>query len=173
MVSFAAVVGGAGDGLDGLLGGLVDHRRPRAPPGSRERPRPGFAAPRTSLRRDAELADVEVLVGLELDERRRQQHVALAARMLGEVIGELLAELVLVARELVAVGGRQVDRVLVRDVHARDRDAPVIVHLLDELSGQLDRLDVRPKGAPEHALEEGFQLRFDGAQNTHRGSRPV
>ena len=40
-------------------------------------------------------------------------------------------------------------------VDARDRDAAVVVHLLDELARELDRLDVRPEGAAEHAPRTG------------------
>ena len=68
---------------------------------------------------------------------------------------------------------REVDRVLVRDVDARDRDRAVVVHLLDELPRQLDRLHVRPEGTTEHALDECFDLLFDRAENAQRAvSRP-
>jgi hypothetical protein len=43
----------------------------------------------------------------------------------------------------------------------------VVVHLLHELPRQLDRLDVRAEGATEHAFEEAFDLRFEGAQDRH------
>ena len=70
--------------------------------------------------------------------------------------------------------GREVDRVLVRDVDARDGDAAVVVHLLHELARQLDRLDVRAEGATEDAFEQALDLRFDGAQDSHgRASRRV
>ena len=96
-----------------------------------------------------------------------QESMILAPRVLGEVLLQLELQRVLVGLELAAVVRGEVDRVLVRDVHARDRDRAVVVHLLDELPGELDRLDVRPEGAAEHALEEGLQLRLDRPQDTH------
>ena len=115
--------------------------------------------------RDAELADTEVLVGLEEDARRRQQRVVLARRVLGEVLLELRHERVLVALELLAVAGREVDRVLVRDVDVPHRRRAVVVHLLRELARELDRLDVRAEGAAEDALEDPLQPLFDSAQH--------
>src|SRR5439155_9337487 len=101
--------------------------------------------------------------------RRREQRKALPPGVLGEVVGELAGELLLVRRELLAVSGREVDRVFVRDVDARERDVLVVVHLLDELPCELDRLHVRPKGTAEDALEERLQLRLDGAEHGHGG----
>ena len=37
----------------------------------------------------------------------------------------------------------------------------MVVHLLRELARELDRLDVRPEGAAEDALEEGLDLLLD------------
>ena len=37
----------------------------------------------------------------------------------------------------------------------------MVVHLLRELAGELDRLDVRPEGTAEDPLEERFDLLFD------------
>ena len=54
-------------------------------------------------------------------------------------------------------------------VDARDRDVAVVVHLLDELACELDRLDVRAERAAEDALEERLELRFDGAEHGHGG----
>jgi hypothetical protein len=47
----------------------------------------------------------------------------------------------------------------------------VLVHLLDELARELDGLHVRAERAPEHTLEEGFELRFDAAEDAHLGRR--
>ena len=88
--------------------------------------------------------------------------------MLGQVVAELVLQLRLVGGELVAVAGGEVDRVLVRDVDARHRHVPVVVHLLHQLACELDRLDVRAERAAEHALEERFELRFDAAEDGHR-----
>src|SRR5439155_14768238 len=67
--------------------------------------------------------------------------------------------------ELCAVVRGEVDRVLVRDVHAGDRYGAVVVHLLDQLARELDRLHVRPEGASEYALDERFDLLLDPAEN--------
>src|SRR5438046_127157 len=83
---------------------------------------------------------------------RRQQRVALSARVLGQVVLQLAEERALVAAEVLAVRRREVDRVLVRHVDPRDRDGAVVVHLLDELPRELDRLDVSPKRTAEDAL---------------------
>ena len=107
------------------------------------------------------VADGEVAVGLHHDARLREEGVALAARVLGEVLPELVDERVLVRGELLAVGGCEVDRVLVRDVDLRDRDRPVVVHLLRELARQLDRLDVRAEGTAEGALDEALDALLD------------
>jgi hypothetical protein len=44
----------------------------------------------------------------------------------------------------------------------------VIVHLLRELAGELDGLDVRAKRAAEDPLEQGLDLSLDCAQNHMR-----
>ena len=114
---------------------------------------------------DSELADGEVLVGGHEHDRRGEERVALAARMLGEVLLELGHERLLVPGELLSVLRREVDRELVRDVDPRHGDGAVIVHLLHELARELDRLDMRAEGAPEDALEETFDLGLDRAQH--------
>ena len=112
-------------------------------------------------RRDPELADREVRVGLHEHARLGEQGVALAARVLDQVLLQLAEQRGLVPRELLAVARREVEHVLVRDVDARDRDRAVLVHLLGELAGELDRLDVRLEGTAEHPLEEGLELLFE------------
>ena len=82
---------------------------------------------------------------------------------------ELGAERRLVARELLAVARREVDRVLVRHVDARHGDHPVVVHLLDEFSRQLDRLDVRAERAAEDAFEDRLDLLLDRSKDAHGG----
>src|SRR5438067_5650377 len=107
-------------GLGRLRPWLVDHRRT----GWRDLGRSLLVAAPSVLRHaggDAELADAEVVVGLEEDPRRRQQRVVLAHGVLGEVLLELRDERVLVTLELLAVARGEVDRVLVRHIHARDR----------------------------------------------------
>src|SRR5207302_3743599 len=85
--------------------------------------------------------------------------------VLGEVLLELPHERVLVALELLAVGGREIDGVLVRDVDARHRGRAVLVHLLRELARELDRLDVGAEGAAEDALEDLLQPLLDSPQH--------
>ena len=53
------------------------------------------------------------------------------------------------------------------DVDARDRDHSVVVHLLDELARELDRLHVRAEGTSEDALEEGLDLVLDVPEDAH------
>src|SRR5215204_6017932 len=91
--------------------------------------------------------------------------------MLEEVVGQLLAERRLVARELFAVLRREEDAVMVRHVHARDRDHLVVLHLLRELVRQLHGLDARAEGAPERALDEPAELRLQVAQHAHPASQ--
>src|SRR3954468_16402525 len=151
-------------GLGRLRPWLVDHRRA----GRRDLGRCLLVAAPSVLRHaggDAELADAEVVVGLEEDPRRRQQRVVLTHGVLGEVLLELRDERVLVPLELLAVAGGEVDRVLVRHIHARDRSRAVLVHLLRELARELDRLDVRAEGAAEDTFEDALQPLLDSSQH--------
>src|SRR5438552_442147 len=89
-------------GLGRLRARLVDHRRA----GCGNLCRSFLVTAPAVLRhagRDAELADSEVLVGLEQDPRRSEQRVVLPRRVLGEVLLELRHERVLVPLELLAV----------------------------------------------------------------------
>jgi hypothetical protein len=43
----------------------------------------------------------------------------------------------------------------------------VLVHLFCELAGELDRLHVSAKSAPEHALDEGLDPVFDATEDVH------
>jgi hypothetical protein len=45
----------------------------------------------------------------------------------------------------------------------------VVLHLLDELPRQLDRLHVRAEGASEDAFEEAFDPVLDVPENAHLG----
>ena len=136
----------------------------------------GATGPRRELRRldesrgDPELAHREILVLFEEDARRREQRVALAPSVLGEVVAQLDEQRRLIPAELLAITRRQVEHVLVRDVDARDRDRPMVVHLLDELACDLDGLDVRAEGAAEHPLEEGLDPVLDAAKHAQRAS---
>ena len=85
--------------------------------------------------------------------------------MLGEVLLQLVLQRRFVRGELLAVVRREVDRVLVRDVHPRDGHGAVVVHLLRELPRELDWLHVGAKCSPEDALEEGLDLPLDRAEN--------
>ena len=149
--------------------GFVDHRR--AGLGLRDR------RCLTGLRlnhpcRDPELADLEVGVGVHHDLRSAQQDVRLAARVLAQVLLELGEQRLLVGLELLAVGRREVDRVLVGRVDARDGDHAVVVHLLGQLARELDGLDVRAERPAEDALEQRLDLLLDIAKDSHgrRGS---
>jgi hypothetical protein len=87
--------------------------------------------------------------------------------VLDEVLLELSDERALVGRELQAVRRGEIEGVLVGDVHPRDGDRAVLVHLLRELPGELDGLDVCAKGAPEDPFEEALDLALDCAKDAH------
>jgi hypothetical protein len=90
--------------------------------------------------------------------------------VLEQVAGQLLLQRPLIALEARVVLGREVDRVLVRDVHLRHRRRAVGVHLLGELAGDLDRLHLGAEGTAEHpfdeALDPGFEIAED-ADDSH------
>ena len=83
--------------------------------------------------------------------------------MLDEVLLELAEQRPLVGLKLLPVDRGEVERVLVGDVDAGDRDGLVVVHLLRKLAGELDRLHVCSKGTAEDAFEKAFDLGFDGS----------
>jgi hypothetical protein len=116
----------------------------------------------------AELADLEIVVSLHQHLRAGEDRVLLALRVLRQILLELGEERVLVRLELLPVLRAEVHRVLVGHVDARDGDDAVVVHLLRELAGELDRLHVRAERAAEHALDEGLDLLLDAPQNRHR-----
>ena len=150
-----------------LAVGRVDHRVPEvARRGGRRRLRrssPLLLGPAEQLRLDAELAQLEPLVGVELDLRPAREREALLAGVLEQVVGQLLAQRGLVARELLAVLRGQEDAVVVGHVDARDGDHLVLLHLLGELVRQLDRLHARLEGAAERAFDDAAELRLQVA----------
>ena len=116
---------------------------------------------------DAELADLQARVGLELDLRSRHQREPVVTRLLEQVIRQLLLERDLVALELLAVAFGEKDHVVVRHIDARDRDGLVLLHLLGELAGKLDRLDMRLERPVEGALDEPLDLLLEAPQQAH------
>ena len=138
--------GTAGLGLDGLRLGRRLRRRLR------------------KACRDPELADGEIVVLAQLDPRPRDERIALAPGVVGEIVGELRKQPLLVALELLAILRREIQVVFVRDVDARERHRSVLVHLLGELAGQLYGLDVRAEGATEDAFEERLDAVLDASQ---------
>jgi hypothetical protein len=107
---------------------------------------------------DAKLPHGQPLVCVELDLRPARQRERLLARVLEQVVGQLLAQRGLVARELLAVARRQEHPVVVGHVHARDGDHLVLLHLLGELVGQLHRLHAGAEGAAERAFDDASEL---------------
>src|SRR5205823_2871452 len=79
--------------------------------------------------------------------------------------GQLLLQRPLISLEPLTVLGGEPDRVLVRNVDARDGGGPVGVHLLRQLAGQLDRLDLRREGTAEHPLDEVLDSLLEVSQN--------
>src|SRR5919109_283603 len=113
------------------------------------------------MRLDPELPKAESLIGPELHRRARDEREPFAARVLQQVVRQLLLERALVTRELLAIARRQEDHVLVRDVRARDRDDLALFHLLRELARQLNRLYPRLESPAKGPLDKGLQLRLE------------
>src|SRR2546423_1757318 len=90
----------------------------------------------------------------------------------GALLPNLCEQGLLVALELRTVRGREIDRVLVRDVEPGDRDDAMVLHFLDELARELDRLNVCPESAPEDAFEQRFDLGFDVPEHGHSRAYP-
>jgi hypothetical protein len=80
-----------------------------------------------------------------------------------QVAGELLLERALVAFELDPVLLGEVDRVLVGDVDPGDARGLVRVHLLGQLAGEFDRLDLGAEGTAEDALDQAFDATLEVA----------
>ncbi len=99
----------------------------------------GFALRPHQARLDAELAEVQALVGAELDDRSRHHRQPLAPRVLEQVGAQLVDDLVLDALVALAILRRQPDRVLVWHVCPRHRHGPVVVHLARQLAREFDR----------------------------------
>jgi len=114
---------------------------------------------------DAELAEAQALVHLQLDLRPRQQGIVVAAGVLEQVAGKLLAERALVAFDPLVVGRREPDGVLVGNVDARNGGGSVGVHLLGQLARDLDRLHLRREGATEDPFDEALDARFKVSQD--------
>src|SRR5919106_1808804 len=105
-------------------------------------------------------AELEAVVRVELDLRPAGQGEALLAAVLQQVVGQLLAQGRLVARELLAVLRRQEEAVVIGHVDAGDGDHLVVLHLLGQLVRQLDRLHARLERAAERALHQAAELRL-------------
>jgi hypothetical protein len=161
-------VDGERDGRRRLVGRLfvraVDHRRAGLGLGGEVL---GRAFDLRHPGRDSELADLEVVVSLHEHLRAGEDGVLLAVRVLRQILLQLCEERALVRLELLPVLRAEVHRVLVGDVDARDRDDAVVVHLLRQLAGELDRLDVRAERAAEEALEQPLDLLLDVPQHRH------
>src|SRR5690606_8862822 len=145
----------------------VDHRVALLPL------RRGLALARRRLHEpglDAELAEAQALVDLDAHLWAREQRVIVLARVLEQVAGELLLQRALVPLEPLVILRPQPDRVLVGDVHPRDRGRAVRVHLLRELARDLDRLDLRREGTGEHPLDEALDPGFEVPQDADLGS---
>ena len=147
------------------VGGRVDHRvAVVALDGLRLR---GVLRGADHPRLDAELAEVQGVVGLERDLRARDERELLAARVLEQVGAQLVADLVLDLAEALAVVGREPDDVLVRDVRARDRDRAVLVHLLGQAAGQLGGPDLGLEDTAERPLHEVGDLALEAPEHGH------
>ena len=109
---------------------------------------------------DPELAEAQAIVLVEADDGAGQKVVLVAASVLEQVSAQLLGQRGLVVLEAAVVVGGQPDRVFVRHVDPRHRGGLVGVHLLRELSRDLDRLHAGAEGAAEHAFDEALYACF-------------
>jgi hypothetical protein len=109
-------------------------------------------------RLDAELAEAQRVVGLEVDRGPGQQGDPLAPRVLEQVARELAPQLGLVALELLAILRGEPDHVLVGRVRARQRGDLVLLHLPRQLARDLDRAHLGLEGARERPLDEAREL---------------
>ena len=157
--------------LANLAVGRVDHRVPEVPGGGRRR---GRRVRRLllvwhgqELGLDPELAEVEPLVRVELHLGPSRERERLLAGVLEQIVGQLLPQCRLIARELLPVLLGQEHAVVVWHVHARDGGHLVVLHLLGQLVGQLHGLNARLEGAAERALHEPAELRLQVAQHAH------
>src|ERR687898_1428665 len=116
---------------------------------------------------DPELPQPQAVVRLQRHLGSRQQRVIAPPGMLEQIAGQLLLERALVSLEAPVVLARQEHRVLVGHVHLRHGSGPVGVHLLGELAGDLDRLNLRAECTAEHAFDEALDPGFEIAQNAH------
>src|SRR5205807_7368441 len=120
---------------------------------------------------DPELAQTQTVVRLELDHRTREHRQALATRMFQQVSAQLAGECLLVVREALTIGRREVHPVLVRHVGARHRKRLVLLHLARQLAGDLDGTDLGPEGTTERAFDEAGDLALQSSKHAHRGTR--
>ena len=114
---------------------------------------------------DAEFAEPQPVVGIQLDHGAREQVVVVMAGVLQQVAAELLCELGLVVLEALLVLGTEPDRVLVGNVDPLHRGGLVRVHLLGELPRDLHRLHAGAEGATEDAFDEALDSGFEVAQD--------
>src|SRR5690606_25094080 len=116
------------------------------------------AAPLEHPAGDREGAGAEPGVLLEHDLHWAHERVALVAGVLAGRVGQLAAEAVLHALELVEVtGGEGHDEVVGHERAAADADRAVVVHLPDEATAELDGADPALEGTWEHALHGPLQ----------------
>src|SRR3954468_22058245 len=159
---------GAGALLERLgqaLGGRVDHGVARVALGGTVVALLAARVDEAGL--DAELAELEPVVGLEVDRRAGEQGEPLPARVLEQIAGELPAQRALRVGEAFAIVGREPHGVLVGHVDPVQGGRAVIVHLAGQLAGDLDRADLRPEGTGERPLDQAGDLALQGLEHAH------
>ena len=87
--------------------------------------------------------------------------------MLRQIASQFGAQPRLIGEELLAIIGRQEDGVRIRNVDLLDGDDLVVIHLLGQLAGQLDGLDVGAERTANAAFEDPLQSTLDASQKTH------
>src|SRR5665811_1717665 len=131
---------------------MRSRRRARHPRFLWQRARPHRLGP------DAEEPQFEVVVGGDDHLGRSDEIVLLPACVLQQMGLEFFGQRRLVRAQALAVSTAQVDDEAMRDVDARGRLQLALLHLLDQLLGQLDGLHVALERAAEDALEALFRL---------------
>ena len=120
-------------------------------------------------RLDAELAQAEPIIGLEVDLGAGEQRVIVPARVLEQIAGELLLQRALVTLQALVILDRQPDRVLVRHVRPGHGCGSVGIHLLGELARQLHRLDLRGERPAEGPLDQVLDALLQVSQDADAG----
>ena len=140
----------------------------RSPEGSTIEPGPRAADALDHAPDDLEGPGVEPVVGRQLDLDGAHEAVALVPGVLAGGVGQLAAEAVLDALELLeVVVGQRDGEVVGHHGAAADADGAVVVHLAHQPAAQLDRPEPALERPGERALDHALEASFEAA-DPHR-----